>query len=116
MIKTLLLLIFLVLGFSINLCADMDSEIEAIRKAPISERFKLMNAFKKKIIKMQEKERIDAISKLKDISKSKYGSRALKELKQRQQNKSERYIENATEAQIENATENQMEYDHDDDD
>jgi len=94
----------------------MDSEIEAIRKAPVSQRFKLMNAFKKKIIKMQEKERIKAIVKLKNISKSKHGSRALEELKQQQQNKSERYIEDATEAQIENATENQLEFDHDDDD
>jgi len=89
----------------------MDREIEAIRKAPIAKRFKLMNAFKKEIIKMQEKERLIAIRKLKNMNKSKYANRALKELN-KNSHKGERYIEDSTETQIENASENQIRYDH----
>jgi len=90
----------------------MDREIEAIRKAPIAKRFKLMNAFKKQIIKMQEKERLIAIRKLKNMNKSKYANRALKELNKHSQKKGERYIEDSTETQIENASENQIKFNH----
>jgi hypothetical protein len=61
--------------------ADIDMQIEAIRNAPLKERFKLMNAFKQEIINMKEKERIKAITQLKSITKSKYGDRALHEIK-----------------------------------
>ena len=50
------------------LYADIDSEIEAIQKAPVQERFKLMNALKHKLIQMREQERSAAIDKLKSIT------------------------------------------------
>lgn len=74
------------------LFADIDATIEAIKKAPVSERFKLMNAFKKEIIRMQEKQRIQAIEKLKTVTKSKYGDHALKEIKKGQQTRKRRSL------------------------
>jgi len=56
--------------FFVSLSANIDTQIEAIRNAPVEERFMLMNAFKKEIVHMQEKERIDAITKLKSITQS----------------------------------------------
>lgn len=53
-----LLLIPMLLG------ADIDAEIAAIQKAPVQERFKLMNALKHKLAKMKEKQRIEAMEKL----------------------------------------------------
>jgi len=75
--------IFLLNISMIPLClqADIDTQIDAIRNAPLSKRFKLMNAFKQEIIEMKEKERIHAITQLKSITKSKYGDRALHEMK-----------------------------------
>ncbi len=58
MIRLLILLIPLVLW------GDIDAQIEAIQKAPIKERYKLMNAFKNKVIKMREEERLQALQKL----------------------------------------------------
>lgn len=59
----------------------IDAQIEAIQKAPISERFKLMNAFKKNIITMKEEERIHALMELKSITKSKYGHKVLDDIR-----------------------------------
>jgi hypothetical protein len=60
---------------------NIDSQIEAIRNAPTEERFRLMNAFKQEIVEMKEEERIHAITQLKSITRSKYGDRALREIK-----------------------------------
>ncbi len=65
MIRLLILLIPLVLW------SDIDAQIEAIQKAPIQERYKLMNAFKNKIIKMREEERLQALKKLQKKTKTK---------------------------------------------
>ena len=130
MILKSLLLVFL----SVPLFANIDAQIEAIQKAPIEERFKLMNAFKKEIVQMQEQERIKAMTKLKSITKSKYADKVLKELtkhsrrevsKQRShqrehishdneiqnniENEIEEQVKNETEEHIENETEEQVE-------
>jgi len=56
--------VWMLLLMPLLLFADIDAEIEAIQNAPIKERFKLMNAFKQKLIKMRELEREKAIKKL----------------------------------------------------
>lgn len=65
MIKVLMALLLHTLLF-----ADIDAEIEKIQHASVSERFKMMNAFKQKLIQMREKERFEAIKKLKKIAKN----------------------------------------------
>jgi hypothetical protein len=70
------LLLFLI----VPLYANIDARIEAIQNASVEERFKLMNAFKKEVVHMQEEERIDAITKLKSITRSQHSTRALNEL------------------------------------
>ena len=64
------------------LYANIDAQIEAIKNASVEERFKLMNAFKKNLIKMKEEERIKAMTKLTIQSKNKHAKKALDELKQ----------------------------------
>ena len=71
--KKILLLLYV---FTLLLLGDIDKEIEAIQKANNSQRFKLMNAFKKKIIKMKAKERLRAIRKLQLATKNKKTSKA----------------------------------------
>lgn len=61
--------------------ADIDSQIEAIQHASASERFKLMNAFKKKLILMKENERLKAMTKLVKHSNNPLAHRALNSLK-----------------------------------
>jgi hypothetical protein len=121
----------------ISLFANIDSQIEAIQKAPVAERFKLMNAFKKKIIQMQEKERIQAMSKLQSITQSKHADKAFKELRNHanvrqskihrntreqhlrpeihQEESTQEHVENEVEEQTENETEEHEEEEHDDD-
>ena len=79
--KQIVLKFLLSFSLCMPLFSNMDARIKAIQNAPIEERFKLMNAFKKEIILMQEQERIEAITKLKSITQSKYGTHALEELK-----------------------------------
>jgi len=62
--------------------ADIDAQIDAIKNASIEERFKLMNAFKRDLIKMKEEERIKAITKLSEKSDKAHAKKALDELKQ----------------------------------
>lgn len=56
------LLLFVLVGHYGS--ANIDAEIKAIKNAPVEERFKLMNAFKKHLLQMKETERIEAIKKL----------------------------------------------------
>ena len=103
MLKTIAIFIC----FFIPLFGDIDSQIEAIQHAPVEERFKLMNAFKKKIVQMKETERIEAISQLQSITQS----------TQHIENAIENEIEQQGETYIErgNFEENeQQEDDHDD--
>ena len=64
----------------VPLYANIDARIEAIQNASLEERFMLMNAFKREVVHMQEEERIDAITKLKSITRSQHSDRALREL------------------------------------
>ena len=115
------------------LYANIDERIEAIQKAPVEERFMLMNAFKKDIIHMQEEERIDAITKLRSITQSRHSERAIKELQHRarprdihrreihskirkrseiqidQENETEDHMESEVEEHIEDETEDHIE-------
>ena len=63
------------------LYADIDAQIDAIKNASTEERFKLMNTFKRNLLKMKEEERIKAITKLSKKSHTTYAKKALKELK-----------------------------------
>lgn len=76
------------------LSANIDAQIDAIKHASVKERFKLMNAFKKNLIKMNEKERIKAMMKLTNSKKAK---QALDEIKKKQEK---------------NAIKRQLEYHH----
>jgi len=58
-------LIYIVLIYTLLLFGSIDDDIEAIQKAPIEDRFKLMNELKDKIAKMQEERRMESIDKLK---------------------------------------------------
>ena len=79
MLKSLYIILFLV-SFFLPLHANIDAQIQAIQRAPVSERFKLMNAFKQKMIQMQEEERIKAMKKIQSITRSKHADQAFKEL------------------------------------
>ena len=68
--------------FAKNLYGDIDAQIRAIQNAPPKERFKLMNDFKKNMIKMKEKERIEAMSKLIAKSNNPQAKKVLKTLKE----------------------------------
>jgi len=112
---------------TLPLYANIDAQIDAIRNAPVSERFKLMNAFKKEVIQMHEKERIMAITKLKSITRSKHSTRALEELQShanptythkvrarpnidiKKENEIEDHVISETEDHIENETEDHIE-------
>ena len=62
--------------------ADVDAQIQAIQNASVEEKFKLMNAFKKSLLQMQEQERIEAVKKLSKNSKNKQAKKVLKELEE----------------------------------
>ncbi len=59
---------------------NIDNLIEAIKKAPPSLRYKLMNQFKREIVKMNEQERIKAIKKLTQHNPSKNAQSVLHEV------------------------------------
>jgi len=61
-------LIYIVLIYTLALFGSIDDDIEALQKAPIEERFKLMNELKEKIAKMQEERRMESIDKLKLVT------------------------------------------------
>jgi len=62
--------------------ADIDAQIQAIQNASVEEKFKLMNAFKKSLIQMQEKERIEAVKKLSKNAKNTQAKKVFKELEE----------------------------------
>lgn len=76
--------------------ADIDSQIEAIQRASDSEKFKLMNAFKKKLIHMKEKERLDAMAKLIHNSQNPTAHKALESLKKQSKQQLKQQLENDT--------------------
>jgi len=79
---TWLYTIIMFMGMTLMLHADIDSQIDAIKNASVEERFKLMNAFKRDLIKMKEEERIKAITKLSKKSSKIHAKKALDELKE----------------------------------
>lgn len=83
------------------LYADIDAQIDAIKHASAEERFKLMNAFKRNLLKMKEAERIKAITKLSEKSNKTHAKKALNEFKQHAKHKH---------------MQESLEYDHIDDD
>lgn len=130
--KHILQRLILLLLMSIPMYANIDARIDEIKKAPIEERFKLMNAFKKDVIKMQNQERINAITKLKEITNSPHSKKVLSELhshtkpnnlkterssksgkkievRNQQKDKIKNHIENETEEHAENDIENHIE-------
>lgn len=52
-------------------CSSIDEEIEVIQKAPVQERYRLMNVLKKKIARMKEQKRLQSIKKIQLITKGK---------------------------------------------
>ena len=104
------ILILLTLFTNLIYANNIDEQIDAIKHATIEERFKLMNEFKKNLIKMKEKERIDAIKKLSSKQNNKNAKKALDELEQHtKRNKIQKQIEhnNIDEDNIINETDNQ---------
>jgi hypothetical protein len=84
MIKRHILQLIVVLSvLFIPLYASIDSRIEAIQNAPVEERFRLMNLFKREVSQMNENARIDAITKLKSVTRSENSQKAIKELRHR---------------------------------
>lgn len=74
--------------------ANIDSQIEAIQHASDSEKFKLMNAFKKKLIRMKEKERLDAMAKLLHDSKNPTAHKAIESLRKQSKQQLKQELEN----------------------
>lgn len=70
------------MGMTLVLHADIDAQIDAIKHASVAERFKLMNAFKRNLVKMKEEERIKAITKLSKKANTIQAKKALNELKE----------------------------------
>lgn len=64
----LIKLIFILILYHGFIYASIDEEIEAIQQAPVEERFKLMNALKIKISKMQEKKRMMMIQEIQEVN------------------------------------------------
>lgn len=115
MIFKYLSIILITVSLVVPLHADIDAQIQAIQSAPVSERFKLMNAFKQKMIQMKEEERIKAMKKIQSITRSKHADKAFRELqahkKTKQTKTSDRELtrKNETDEQVENQIEEKIE-------
>ncbi|MEY3090978.1 MAG: hypothetical protein RL113_1294, partial [Pseudomonadota bacterium] len=114
MIKRFTFISLSVLLFVRFVHADIDSQIEKIQNAPIEERFILMNAFKKEIAHMHEIERIDAIRKLKSITKSENGESVLKALRDHVERSSHRERETIQRHEINEKYEQEDRYEAED--
>ena len=86
--------IIVFISMATMLHADIDAQIDAIKNASVEERFKLMNTFKRNLLKMKENERIKAITKLSEKSNKTQAKKALDELKQ---NAKRRHMQNSLE-------------------
>ena len=114
--KRAVILFFILLHVTLLWSKSIDAEIEAIQKAPVSERFKLMNALKKKLVKMKERERMEALSKLRASTKSKKAKKAIGDVEKRTKSIARQHLENEMENQIENQVQENNEEDGGDDD
>jgi hypothetical protein len=106
--KAVIIVFFILLQGSILLADSIDTQIEVIQKAPVSERFKLMNALKKRLVKMKEKERLEALSKLRSSTKSKSAKKAIGKVEKDTKRIVRQHLENEMENHIENEVENQV--------
>ncbi len=97
----------LILCLISSLYANIDDDIDSIKNASNRDRFKLMNALKKKIIKMKQKERIKAIKKLSRLSNKRKTRKILKEIEKRHKKSHKRV--NRIQGDIENEAENHIE-------
>jgi hypothetical protein len=79
--KTVFLCVAIYIVLTSSLYGNIDEHIRAIQNAPIEKRFKLMNAFKKELVKMKEQARIVALKKLTTHSTKKDASKVLEALK-----------------------------------
>ena len=77
-IKCMMVLLF----FTLSSYANIDAQIKAIQNASVDEKFKLMNAFKKSLVQMKKKERIEAVKKLSNKTKNRRAKKVLKELEE----------------------------------
>ncbi len=84
---------------------SIDAQIEAIQKAPAKERFRLMNALKKRLVQMKEKERIEALSKLRSSTRSVRAKRAIEKVEKDTKRISREHLESLMESHIENEVE-----------
>ena len=107
--RAMIIVFFILLYGSVLLADSIDAQIEAIQKAPVAERFKLMNALKKRLVRMQEKERLAALSKLRASTKSKSAKKAIKKVEKDTKRIVKQHLENEMESHIENEVENQVE-------
>ena len=119
------LILLVYISLSLPLSADIDTQIEAIQRASVSERYKMMNAFKREVVQMNETQRIEALTKLRSINHSKHADSALREITRhktrryskhreeiRERTKGDDVEENAanqTENNVENETSNETE-------
>ena len=94
--------LFIISIFISILFSSIDDEIEAINKAPIEDRFKLMNRLKEKIAKMQEKKRLESIEKLKDSTNGELIIQDRNSSKSKIKKQIENSIDNYTDLYIEN--------------
>ena len=98
--------------------SSIDEEIKAIQSAPMKKRFKLMNAFKKRLIQMKENERIDTLKKLTKNAKKQDASAVLKALQKHTRQQKERQKLEAQQIEIgniQNETQDQSGGDDDED-
>lgn len=106
--KVVLITFFILLHSVLIQAENIDMQIEAIQKAPVAERFKLMNALKKRLVKMKEKERLKALSKLRLSTKSKHAKKVIDKVEKDTKRIFKQHLENEMESHIENEVENQV--------
>lgn len=95
-----LFVLFYIVSFTS--ASSIDEEIKTIQSAPLEKRFKLMNAFKKKLIQMKEQERINALKKLTKNAKKQDASAVLKSLQKHTRQQKERRKLEAQQIEIDN--------------
>jgi hypothetical protein len=79
------IVVLIILIFNIDISSDIDSLIEKIKNADPSIRYKLMNKFKEKVIKLNEAQRVKAIEKLSNINSN--ARKVVKDIKSRRNTK-----------------------------
>lgn len=62
--KTIFIIMIIFLASIAWSAPSIDAQIEAIKKAPPKERFRLMNRLKRQLVQMNQKQRSEAIAKL----------------------------------------------------